>query len=215
MVTADFGKSVFINCPFDEKYEPILQAILFTVVYLGFRPKLSSERIDSAENRLEKIISLIESSRFSIHDLSRGKAKKKGEYFRLNMPFELGIDYAYRRHLGDGENQKKILILEQKKYQYLAALSDIAGCDIQSHNADFEKAVRKVRNWLVTEAEAPSHGAGLLIGKYFSFQGWNYDKQIDAGFSEEDIKDYPTKELLEAMNIWMSAGEPDDFSSES
>jgi len=85
----EFEKSVFINCPFDADFEPILQAVLFSVIYLGFLPRLASERNDGAENRLEKIRGLIEASKYSIHDLSRCQAKRKGEYFRLNMPFEL------------------------------------------------------------------------------------------------------------------------------
>lgn len=79
-----FEQSVFINCPFDEDYEPILQAILFCVIFLGFNPRIARERNDSAEVRIEKIAALIEASKFSIHDLSRAQAAKKGEYYRLN-----------------------------------------------------------------------------------------------------------------------------------
>ena len=89
-----FERSVFINCPFDKDFAPLLQAILFCVVVMGFEPRLASERNDSGETRLDKIRSIIEGSKYSIHDLSRCQAKRKGEMFRLNMPFELGIDWA-------------------------------------------------------------------------------------------------------------------------
>ena len=102
-----FEKNVFINCPFDAEFEPILQSILFCIVYLGFAPRLASERNDSGENRLEKIRGLIESSKYSIHDLSRCQAKRKGEHFRLNMPFELGIDFGCRQYFGQGRDQKR------------------------------------------------------------------------------------------------------------
>lgn len=153
MSEAGFANSVFINCPFDEEFEPILQAILFCVVYLGLTPRLASERTDSAENRLEKIQGLIEGAKYSIHDLSRCQATSAGEHYRLNMPFELGIDYACRRYFGEGRQDKKILILEEKPYRYQVALSDLSGCDIEAHTGDFQKAVRKVRNWLVNEAK--------------------------------------------------------------
>jgi hypothetical protein len=205
---AQFGNSVFINCPFDKEYEPILQAVLFCTIYLGFRPRLASERIDSAENRLEKIRELIEQSKYSIHDLSRCEATKSGEQFRLNMPFELGIDYGCRQYFGRGRDQKKILILEEKPYRYQAVLSDLSGCDIQFHGGNFQQAVRKVRNWLVSEAGARRDGAGLILGKYVDFQEWNYEKQLAAGFSEEDIRDYPTMELLAAMTDWVAVGQP-------
>ncbi|MBI1405479.1 MAG: hypothetical protein GC145_05080 [Caulobacter sp.] len=208
MADPTFETSVFINCPFDEDYEPILQAILFAIVYLGFYPRIARERNNAAENRLEKIRELIEASKFSIHDLSRCQASRKGEAYRLNMPFELGIDYGCRQYFGGRHADKKILILEERKYRYQAALSDLAGCDIDTHGGDFQTAVRKVRNWLVTEAGAPAEGAGKVLGRYVDFQGWNYDKQLAAGFSEDDIQDYPTKELLDAMIEWVALGGP-------
>ena len=203
-----FEKSVFINCPLDEAYEPILQALLFCVVYLGFQPRISTERNDSAENRLGKIHELIESSKYSIHDLSRSRATRKGEYFRLNMPFELGIDFGCRQYFGQGREKKKILILEENRYQYQAALSDLSGCDIEPHGSDYQKAVRKVRNWFVSEANIQADGATRILGAYADFQEWYYEKQLGAGFSDEDIQDYPTKELLEAMNVWIDEGKP-------
>jgi hypothetical protein len=203
-----FEQSVFINCPFDSDYDPILQAILFAVVYLGFAPRLSRERNDSAEARVEKITDLIEASQFSIHDLSRCVAGKEGEHFRLNMPFELGIDWACRRYYGEGREAKRFLILEEKAYRYQAALSDIAGFDIQTHGGNFQLAVRKVRNWLVSEAGVAAEGPSRILARYADFQGWYFEKQLVAGFSEDDIKDYDTSELLAAMVEWMAAGKP-------
>jgi hypothetical protein len=188
--TDDFERSIFINCPFDKDYEPILQAVLFCVVLLGFVPRLATERNDGAENRLFKIIGLIEESRFSIHDLSRCQAKRKGEHYRLNMPFELGLDYGCRQFKAGETSRKSILILEEQRYRFQAAISDLAGCDIEPHSGDFQKAVRKVRNWLVSEAGVAAPGASLICGKYADFQEWYYERQLEAGFSEEDIQDY-------------------------
>lgn len=208
MASSDFERSVFINCPLDADYDPILQAILFCVVYLGFIPRLSRERNDSAEVRVDKITGLIEASRFSIHDLSRSQAKKKGDHFRLNMPFELGIDWACRRYYGQGRDRKRFLILEEKAYRYQIALSDISGCDIQYHAGGFQQAVRKVRNWLVSETGITAEGAARVLARYVDFQGWYYEKQLAAGFSEDDIRDYETGELLKAMVDWLAAGKP-------
>lgn len=146
----DFDKSIFLNCPFDKEFEAILQAIIFAICYMGYRPRLALETQNSAELRLNKIRSMIEDCRFSIHDLSRSQAKRKGEYYRLNMPFELGLDYGCRHYM-DGRQDKVILVLEEKPYRYQAALSDLAGCDIQAHGNEPEKAVRIVRNWLAHE----------------------------------------------------------------
>ena len=154
-----FEKSIFINCPFDEDYDAILQAILFCVVYAGFTPRLARERLDSGDLRLDKIRMLVEGSLYSIHDLSRCQAGKKGEHYRLNMPFELGLDYGCRQYFGQGRERKRILILEEKPYRYQAALSDLAGCDIEAHGAKLDVAVRKLRNWLTDVTGATLDGA--------------------------------------------------------
>lgn len=122
-----FDRSIFINCPFDEAYSPILQAVAFCVVYLGFYPRLAPENADNAAARLDRIIDLVSSSKFGIHDLSRCRAAAAGELARMNMPFELGIDYACRRFADRGLNTKRILILEDKPYDYQRVLSDISG----------------------------------------------------------------------------------------
>jgi hypothetical protein len=205
---AEFEKSVFINCPFDAQFEPILQAILFCTLYLGFEPRLALEQNDAGEIRLRKIVEIIKSSKYSVHDLSRSIATKKGEIFRLNMPFELGVDYGCREFESGDQKSKKFLILEERKYRYQAALSDIAGCDIEAHGGKFETAVSKLRNWLVNEAGAQNTGTTKIIGKYADFQQWYWETQLKAGASEEDIKDYPTKEVLSQMREWFAKGEP-------
>lgn len=208
MPGATFDRSIFINCPFDEEYEPILQAILFCAIYLGFNPRLSSERNDSGESRLEKIRELIETSKYSIHDLSRCQARKRGEFYRLNMPFELGIDYGCRKYFGNDREHKKFLILEEKKYRYQASLSDLAGFDIQTHGGDFQRAVRAVRNWLVSEAGINAVAPTKILGAYADFQEWYYERELSGGATEEDIQAYPTSELLQAMLLWMEQGRP-------
>jgi hypothetical protein len=80
-MTNNFDKNVFVNCPFDRKYSCLLQPILFTLIYLGFNPKIASERFDSGETRFSKLCEIIQQSKYGIHDLSRIRAKKKGEYY--------------------------------------------------------------------------------------------------------------------------------------
>lgn len=185
-----------------------MQAMLFCVVYLGFRPRIARERSNAAEIRIEKIVELIEASRYSIHDLSRVRAARVGEFYRLNMPFELGIDHGCRRFGGAPWTEKQHLILADKRYAYQKALSDIAGNDIETHSNRFDTAIKKVRNWLVNEAGAPNVGAQLIIDKYADFWEWYFEKHRAAGAADKDIKDYPTKEVLAGMTEWKAAGEP-------
>jgi hypothetical protein len=81
-----FASSVFVNCPFDAEYLPLLRPLLFCIVYLGFIPRIASERSDSGESRIDKISELIGECRYSIYDLSRLRAAEVGEFSRMNMP---------------------------------------------------------------------------------------------------------------------------------
>ena len=192
MAEPSFERSVFINCPFDGDYDPILRAIFFCVVYLGFYPRLATERRDSLENRVDKIWGLLRGSKYCIHDLSRCRASKKGEYFRMNIPFELGMDFGLRQ-LPEGA-ERKCLILESKPYRYKKALSDLSGIDVCPHGGDHEKAVEVVRTWLVSEASAPPVSVDEILFAYADFQEPYSRRSKSSRFS-----DYPTNEILEAI----------------
>ena len=139
----------------------------------------------------------------------RCQANQQGEYFRLNMPFELGVDYGCRQYYGKNRKTKRFLILEEESHRYQRVLSDLSGCDIKTHAGNFEQAIRQVRNWLVSEAEiADAKGAQFVIDAYADFQQWYYERQLFVGFSEQDIQDYPTSELLKAMSKWVALGNP-------
>ena len=69
-------------------------------------------------------------------------------------------------------------------------------------------AVRHVRSWLIAQAGADAIGAALIQGKYIAFQEWYWKRELAAGSSEEDIREYPTGELIQAMRDWKEAGEP-------
>lgn len=142
----DYQKNIFINCPFDDKYFDLLKTLIFTVVYCDYIPRIASESSDSGLSRLEKIIVLIQESQYAIHDLSRLQAKSVDEYYRLNMPFELGIDYGLRR-FNEAFSDKQSLILETEKYDYIKAISDIKGFDIKNHNDIPEQLVECLRAW--------------------------------------------------------------------
>ena len=64
-------KSIFINCPFDKEYLPLLRVLLFVSRFYGLDVKIASTELDSTSNRLPRIKSLMRDSKYSIHDLSR------------------------------------------------------------------------------------------------------------------------------------------------
>ncbi|MCK6438839.1 MAG: hypothetical protein L6Q71_01400 [Planctomycetes bacterium] len=198
-----FQKSIFINCPFDDEYLPLLRPLLFTTIYLGFSPRIALERLNSAEPRIHKIISLIEESKYAIHDLSRLKAQKRGEFFRLNMPFELGIDMACRLFKAGRWSGKKCLVLEAERYRYQAAISDLSSSDIAVHNNQPIKVVFEVRNWLNNEARLHAPGPAEVWARFNEFMAANYDVLKARGYSARDIKRLPIAELMTCAEEWV------------
>jgi hypothetical protein len=199
----NFAKNVFINCPFDKEYEPFKRALLFTLIYLGYQPLISSANLDSGEIRLQKICDLIEKSKFSIHDLSRLKSSRKGEFSRLNMPFELGIDLGCRLYKGGIHKEKRFLVVAQEKYQYLIAISDFAGSDIRNHNNKPETLVKVVRNWFSGVKDLTKYPGHKIWADYIDFKTDFYAKRTVNGFDKKDIEEMEDPEYLRFVSEWL------------
>lgn len=203
-----FDRSVFINCPFDDEFASILQAIAFCVSNLGFFPRIATENPDNSANRLDRVVELVRGSKFAIHDISRCKSTDANEFMRLNMPFELGIDFGCQI-FGDGQrNAKSVLVLENDRYDYQKALSDVAGWDIHAHNGDPIVAVRLVVSWLIRSAGAQRMGPSRVWSDYITFQEWYWERELALGASDDDIRAYPTVQMIDAMREWIDAGRP-------
>lgn len=199
----DFERNVFINCPFDEQYYPLLRPLLFTILSFGFNPKIASERSDSGELRINKICELIISSKYSIHDLSRLRSSKINEFYRLNMPFELGIEYACRHFSSDHLRDKRCLILEKEKYNYTKALSDLSGVDIKSHKNDPATLVREVRSWFIETVGLRQLKSPTVIWYTFNdFMSEFYVKRQSEGFSQDDLNMMPVPEFISFIKDW-------------
>lgn len=199
-----FEKNVFINCPFDEDYYSLLRPLLFTVIYLGFHPRIASERSDSAENRVDKISGLIRASKYSIHDLSRLQAEQAGEFYRMNMPFELGIEYGARIFSSGPMSGKRCLILETKRYDFMRALSDLSGVDIKSHDDEPDEIVRAVRDWFVETVGLRGVDSPTVIWYQFIYFATDfYDARFAEGFTDEDLNMMPVPEYIDFIREWV------------
>jgi hypothetical protein len=199
-----FHRNVFVNCPFDEEYLPLLRPLLFTVFYLGLTPRIALEALDSGAPRIQKIIALVSESKYAIHDLSRLQASRIGEYYRLNMPFELGIDVGCRLFGRGRWQQKRCLILEAEHYRYQGAISDLSGSDIAVHNSDPQRIVAEVRNWLNNQAGLRAPGPASIRVAFLDFMAENYDALKLRGFSDRDIEKLPVDELMGCIARWVA-----------
>lgn len=196
------NNNIFVNCPFDKKFISLLRPLIFTIVYAGFTPRIATERFDSGENRISKITELIKKSTYSIHDLSRIQSSKINEISRFNMPFELGIDYGLR-HVRRYK-KKKSLILEEKKYRYQKALSDLSNSDIKCHKGKAEELVRAVRNWFfegmgIKKIDSPTK----IWEKFNEFMTDFYMTCKVEKYSRKDINEMPTPEFISFIKKWL------------
>lgn len=197
----DFEKNIFINCPFDNQYFPLLKPMLYTLKRIGLTPRISLERNDSSEVRLSKIKELIESSKYSIHDLSRAKAKEVGEYFRQNMPFELGLDLGCKDyHSEEKYKKKKILILEEEKYSIQKALSDLSFADCKCHKGEAEELVYEIRNWFAENGRENVPSASSIWDDYNIFYANLYEEKFKNGFKPKDIDRLPIPEFVKYID---------------
>ena len=199
-----FEKNVFVNCPFDNEYNSLLKTLLFTILYCGYNPRIALERLDSGEVRLMKIKELIDESKFSIHDLSRIKSSGKDEYYRLNMPFEIGLDLGCRLYNSDKKyRNKKSLILEAEQYSYQKGLSDLSNSDVRCHKNEPEELVYDIRNWFGDISGNEMPGGSMIWDNYNYFLTDLFETMKDKGLKQKDIDKMTIPELVNKMKDWI------------
>jgi len=195
-----FDTSVFVNCPFDDEYEPLFRALLFTIEFCSFKVRCSLEVDDSGETRAEKLIRLIEASQFGIHDISRTESNAEG-LPRFNMPYEFGVFMGFRHGGVRLQRSKVVLVLDREPYRYQKYLSDIAGQDIKSHGGDPDKLIADVRNWLQNQTTRHLAGRDHIIRTFRQFQADLPALLRNAHKTAHDLKNY--RDLLNLIREWI------------
>ena len=117
---------VFLNIPYDDKFQNLCLAYICGISALGFVPRATLE-IPGGSRRLDRIFRLIRNCPFSVHDLSRVEPdKKRPATPRFNMPFELGLCVAWERI---GKKRHTWFVYERKERRLAKSLSDLTGTD--------------------------------------------------------------------------------------
>lgn len=164
----DYHTRVFLNCPFDAKFKPLFDAIVFTIHDLGFQARHAL--IDnSTVVRVDRIASEIATSKYSLHDMSRVQLGMN-KLPRFNMPFEAGIAYAVHA-MNPYQRDHHFGILDGVKYQHNASISDLAGLDTKVHENDPTKAIGCVRDFLRRKSALQLPGEAHVAKRYVAFQG--------------------------------------------
>lgn len=180
--------------------------MLFTLVYVGLIPRLASDELDSLEPRIDKIVRLIKQCKYSIHDLSRLKSAKAKEIFRLNMPFELGVDYGCRRVGNNLLRTKQSLILEKSRFDIHKALSDLNGVDIKCHNNNPNQIVRALQHWVIETVGLRDIDSPSLIWHRFVEFSHDFNRSGKAqGYSRRDMKVMPIPQYIRFISQWIDS----------
>jgi hypothetical protein len=197
MPAPDYDRSVFVNCPLDEDYRHLFEAIVFAVQDCGYVARCALEVDDASEVRIDKITKIIGDCRLGIHDISRTEVDSATSLPRFNMPFELGLFLGAKRFGRAEQKLKTCLILDVERYRYQKFISDIAGQDIAAHSGDNASAIRTVRNWLssATPKAVRIPGGRAMNARYAAFRRQlpSLCKKIHMSIDELTFNDYLTQ----------------------
>jgi hypothetical protein len=141
-------RSVFINCPFDQEYQPLFDAIVYTTHACGFVARCTLEDGNGEAVRIEKILRMIDDCELGIHDIS--KVKLYAGFPRFNMPFELGLFLGAQSFGSFRHRCKAYLILTEERYQHNSITSALMGKDLEAHENKPEKIVDSVSQFLLS-----------------------------------------------------------------
>ena len=172
MARPRYEKSVFLNVPFDRRYEPLLRALVFTVHDCGFFARCAREVDNSGQVRVEKIFDLIAQSKLGIHHISRTTLDSANRLPRFNMTLELGVFLGAARFGAARQKKKLCLVLDRDPYRYQKYCSDISGQDIRAHHNRVDGLVKSVRDWLSSHLidrniQVPGHAT--MAARYQAF----------------------------------------------
>ena len=134
---------VFLNVPYDKEFSSLYVAYIVGLFHLDLVPHLASE-IPGGGRRLDRIFKLIQSCRYSIHDLSRVEVSVAPTAVpRFNMPLELGITIAWEKlH----PSRHTWYLWESEPYRIQRSASDLNGTDAYIHNGTPEGVLRELSN---------------------------------------------------------------------
>jgi hypothetical protein len=143
--------AVFVNIPYDERFRRLYLAYIVGLTHLGLEPR-ATLGISGTERRLDRILALIQSCRYSIHDLSRVQLDRTAPCTpRFNMPFELGLTVTWAKL---NPRQHSWFVFEARARRVQKSLSDLDGSDPNIHDGTVEGVMREICNAFVRSRAA-------------------------------------------------------------
>jgi hypothetical protein len=144
------NNSVFLNVPYDHAFRDTYLAYLSGLVSLGLSPK-ATLAIPGGVTRLDRIFALIQSCRYSLHDLSRVELDMTDPPTpRFNMPMELGMSVAWAKMY---PKQHTWFVFESKYRRAQKSISDLNGTDCNIHGGTDAGVMRELCNAFVRRSD--------------------------------------------------------------
>ncbi|HUH63527.1 MAG TPA: hypothetical protein VLZ50_11035 [Terracidiphilus sp.] len=135
--------AVFLNIPYDEEFQELYLAYVVGLHCFGLEPRLTFG-IPGGERRLDRILSLIQSCRYSIHDLSRVEVSPAPPATpRFNMPLELGLTITWAKM---HPKRHTWFLWESTPRRIQKSLSDLDGTDVYIHSGSPGGVLVELRN---------------------------------------------------------------------
>ena len=151
--------NVFVNIPYVPEYQVLQSTIVATLLTVGLVPRLASLRSEGQPIRLCKICELMQTSKYSITDLSRPELH--------NMPFELGYFLALGRvgHAMIMLDEKYVEREGVKVRKFDSQLSNLKSVEVIVHETSPQKLAEELLRRMsreVPEAQMPGKRATLV-----------------------------------------------------
>jgi hypothetical protein len=144
--------AVFLNIPYDDRFRRSYLAYIVGLAQLGLEPR-ATLGIPGGERRLDRILALIQSCRYSIHDLSRVEMDRTPPSTpRFNMPCELGLTITWEKLNPDRHTW---FVFEAQRRRLQKSLSDLDGTDVNIHDGTVKGVMRELCNAFVRRGPQP------------------------------------------------------------
>jgi hypothetical protein len=147
--------SVFLNIPYDTRFSRLYLAYIAGLIELGLTPK-ATLGISGGTARLDRIFDLIQTCRYSVHDLSRVQLDLTPPRTpRFNMPFELGLAIGWAKI---NWQRHTWFVYETQNRRAQKSISDLDGTDCNIHRGTPEGVMRELCNSFVRQRNRPTVG---------------------------------------------------------
>ena len=145
--------SLFLNVPYDLSFRKLYLAYIAGVSSFGLVPRATLE-IPGGERRLDRILSLIRSCAYSLHDLSRVELDPSSPRTpRFNMPFELGLAVSWQKLR---RSKHTWFVFEAMPRRAEKSLSDLSGTDVYIHHGNVRGVLTQLGNAFVRLRSQPT-----------------------------------------------------------